>query len=98
MTTQKDRIESAIRHIQTALDVVPWAMELAVEALKAQAGQASCEYCHEDTDGYARPLEKNGHAFIHYGLDGWCIGLSARGWLGKVKINYCPMCGRRLNK
>jgi hypothetical protein len=36
MTTQKDRIEAAIRHIQTATDVDPWAMEFAVEALKAQ--------------------------------------------------------------
>ena len=40
MTTQKDRIESAIRHIQTASDVDPWAMELAVDALKAQG---TCE-------------------------------------------------------
>lgn len=36
MTTQKDRIEAAIRHIQTATDVDPWAMELAVEALEKQ--------------------------------------------------------------
>ena len=36
MTTQKDRIETAIRHIQTAADVDPWAMELAVEALDKQ--------------------------------------------------------------
>ena len=36
----KDRIEAAIRHIQTASDVDPWAMELAVEALKAQG---TCE-------------------------------------------------------
>lgn len=36
MTTQKDRIEAAIRHIQTAADVDPLAMELAVEALEKQ--------------------------------------------------------------
>lgn len=36
MIPQKDRIEAAIRHIQTSADVDPWAMELAVEALKAQ--------------------------------------------------------------
>lgn len=58
--------------------------------------QEMCEYCHEDIDSYTRPLEKNGHAFIHYGMNGWCIGLSAKGWLGNVKINYCPMCGRKL--
>ena len=40
MTTQKDRIESAIRHIQTSADIDPWAEELAVDALKAQG---TCE-------------------------------------------------------
>ena len=33
---EKDRIECAIRHIQTATDVDPWAMEIAVNALKKQ--------------------------------------------------------------
>jgi hypothetical protein len=36
MINKKDRIEAAIRHIQTSVDIDPWAMELAVEALKAQ--------------------------------------------------------------
>lgn len=36
MTTQKDRIESAIRHIQTSADIDPWALELAVDALEKQ--------------------------------------------------------------
>ena len=37
MTTQeKDRIECAIRHIQTAVDVDPWAKEIAVEAMMKQ--------------------------------------------------------------
>lgn len=97
MISQKDRIEAAIRHIQTSADIDQWAEELAVDALNAQVGQASCEYCHEDIDRCGRPLEKNGHAFImRHVLDGWCVGLSARGWIGRVKINYCPMCGRRL--
>ncbi len=30
----KDKIENAIRHIETAADVDPWAMEIAVEAMK----------------------------------------------------------------
>ena len=33
---ERDRIECAIRHIQTAVDVDPWAAELAVAAMKAQ--------------------------------------------------------------
>ena len=36
MINKKDRIEAAIRHIQTATDVDPWAMELAVDALEKQ--------------------------------------------------------------
>ena len=35
MTPQeKDRIECAIRHIQTAVDVDPWAAEIAVDAME----------------------------------------------------------------
>ena len=36
MTNEKDRIESAIRHIQTSVDIDPWAMEIAVEAMRKQ--------------------------------------------------------------
>jgi len=37
MTAQeKDRIECAIRHIKTAVDVDPWAVEIAVEAMEKQ--------------------------------------------------------------
>jgi len=37
MTSQEiDRIQCAIRHIQTAVDVDPWAMEIAVNAMKRQ--------------------------------------------------------------
>ena len=37
MTPQEiDRIECAIRHIQTAVDVDPWAVEIAVEAMQKQ--------------------------------------------------------------
>lgn len=37
MTKQEiDRIESAIRHIQTATDVDPWAAGIAVEAMQKQ--------------------------------------------------------------
>lgn len=32
--TDKDRIENAIRHIKTAVDVDPWAMEIAVDAMR----------------------------------------------------------------
>lgn len=57
-----------------------------------------CDYCTEDSDGYVKPMEKNGHAFIRFGMNGWEIDISAKGWHGSAKIRYCPMCGRRLNK
>ena len=60
--------------------------------------QEICEYCHEDFDKYVKPIEKNGHAYIHFGMNGWCLELSAKGWHGETKINYCPMCGRKLQQ
>ena len=60
------------------------------------AQQDLCEYCHEDSDGYVKPVEKNGHAFIRFGMDGWELSLKANGWHGSAKIRYCPMCGRDL--
>ena len=55
-----------------------------------------CEYCNEDSDGYVKPIEKNNHAFVRFGMNGWELSLKANGWHGSVKIRYCPMCGRRL--
>lgn len=55
-----------------------------------------CEYCNEDSDGYVKPLEKNSHAFIRFGMNGWEISLQAKGWHGECKIRYCPICGRDL--
>lgn len=55
-----------------------------------------CEYCNEDADGFVKPLEKNNHAFVRFGMNGWEIDISAKGWHGSAKIRYCPMCGRDL--
>lgn len=59
----------------------------------------SCPYCYEDWDGCVMALEKNGHAFVRREMnDGWCIVLQAKGWHGKAKIRFCPMCGRELTQ
>ena len=34
--SDSDRIECAIRHIESSLDVDPWAMEIAVDAMRKQ--------------------------------------------------------------
>ncbi|HAC61298.1 MAG TPA: hypothetical protein DCF66_03915 [Lachnospiraceae bacterium] len=61
-----------------------------------QLKQTDCEYCREDSDGYVRPIEKNNHAFVRFGMNGWELSLKANGWHGSAKIRYCPMCGRDL--
>ena len=63
---------------------------------KLRADLGVCNYCYEDSDGYVKPIEKNCHAFIRFGMNGWEISLSAKGWNGSAKIMYCPMCGRKL--
>lgn len=60
----------------------------------AQPETPYCDYCHEDSDGFAKVIEKNGHAVIH----GEWLHLKANQWRGKVQIKYCPMCGRRLKR
>lgn len=63
---------------------------------KLRARLKFCEYCHEDSDGYVTPIEKNNHAFVRFGMDGWELSLKANGWHGSAKIRFCPMCGREL--
>ena len=54
MTPQEiDRIQNAIRHVKSALDVDPWAMSIAVDAMKRQipkraADGKSCTNCGKD--------------------------------------------------
>ena len=36
MNQEKDRIQNAIRHIQTAVDIDPWVVDIAVEAMEKQ--------------------------------------------------------------
>lgn len=63
---------------------------------KLRARLKPCEYCNEDSDGYVTPIEKNNHAFVRFGMNGWELSMKANGWHGSAKIRYCPMCGRDL--
>ena len=52
-----------------------------------------CPYCHEDADGHVFSIEKNCHAYWKYPNKLVVkFGKEQR----ECKINYCPMCGRRM--
>lgn len=61
-----------------------------------------CPYCHTDKDGYTQnlPREGNGKAYIWHHPPihgGWQLEVSQKNFAHlTVKINFCPMCGRKL--
>lgn len=55
-----------------------------------------CEYCHEDADGYVRPVEKNSHAWLVRRGRTMKLRVGFKGGYSECDILFCPMCGRRL--
>jgi hypothetical protein len=59
-----------------------------------------CPFCTEDFDGYVRmlPREGIGNAYIHCSaFDGGSLNFSGKyNTKAKIRINFCPMCGRKL--
>ncbi len=64
----------------------------------------TCVYCHTDRDGYTQNLPREGvgkafiwhHAPIH---GGWLLEVSQKHHsYMKIKINFCPICGRELKE
>lgn len=63
-----------------------------------------CEFCHTDRDGYVVNLPREGQGKAHvwhsppiYG--GWHIHVSlANRVQTRIKIKFCPMCGRELKE
>ena len=78
------------------------AFDMAIEALKIQdkltAQQNACPYCHEDSEGYVRPIEKNSHAWLVRLGRTMKLRVCFKGGYSECDIIFCPMCGRRLNK
>lgn len=58
--------------------------------------QETCEYCHEDSDGYVRPIEKNSHAWLVRRGRTMKLHVCFKGEYSECDILFCPMCGRRL--
>ena len=91
----EEAVQMAIAALQTDGDCIS---RHGRDESKLRARLKFCEYCNEDSDGYVKPIEKNSHAFVRFGMDGWELSLKANGWHGSAKIRYCPMCGRRLER
>lgn len=74
-----------------------WYADQIKELPSAQPEQTNCDYCHEDSDGYVIPLEKNCHVLVRRSpLDGWILSVKYGAWRKNVPIKFCPMCGRGL--
>ena len=89
MTPQEiDRIESAIRHIQTSTDIDSWATEIAIEAMQKQIPQKAMK----SIDAYDKNLYKlycpTCGVLVAYG--------NSRGFMNKVSKGYerCAACGQ----
>lgn len=84
-----DRIESAIRHIQTSTDIDPWATEIAVEAMRKQIPQKAMK----SIDVYDKNLYK-----LYCSTCGALVanGNSRVGFMNKVSKWYdrCAKCGQ----
>lgn len=84
--SDSDRIECAIRHIKTAVDIDPWAVEIAVEAMMKQIPKKPkkidhwrlCPTCYE----------KNGFSYDYL------VGMKQR---GHENISYCLGCGQAID-
>ena len=87
-----DRIENAIRHIQTATDVDQWAVEIAVEAMRKQIPQKAMK----SVDAYNKNLYElycpTCGALVAYGN-------SRVGFMNKVSEGYdrCAACGQTID-
>ena len=79
----KDRIESAIRHIQTAVDVDPWAVEIAVEAMEKQIPKELIA----EGDGYADG------SMVYDSF--YCPSCDHHMEDYEVK-DFCPKCGQKI--
>ena len=88
----KDRIECAIRHIQTAVDVDPWAVEIAVEAMEKQIPKRA---------GYTKLMYKcNGEDIeINHPECPYCRTQGYSLWDAAIPVGdkYCKRCGQAID-
>ena len=84
MTAQEiDRIECAIRHIQSSLDVDPWARDIAVNAMEKQIPKELIA----EGDGYADG------SMVYDSF--YCPSCDHHMEWDEVE-DYCPNCGQKI--
>lgn len=81
MTERNVPVQSLIDHIKTAVDVDPWAKEMAEELLKEQ-------------EAVEPTINEDGEAYCICGENVGIIPNSKS--LPSVRLKYCPECGRRM--
>jgi hypothetical protein len=54
---------------------------------------SKCKYCQGDEEDYVTSIDGYGHVYVH----GDFLWLNWYGHEAKDKINFCPMCGRKLD-
>ena len=72
------------------------AHRMLVQLPSALSEQTDCEYCHEDSDGCVRSIEKNSHAWLVRRGRTMKLRVRFKGGYSECDILFCPMCGRRL--
>ncbi len=96
MTPQEiDRIENAIRHIQTAVDVDPWAVEIAVKAMEKQVPKKPIKrfdpHDNDDNDLYALDCPTCKRVV---GFGNSRIGTNK---IGAMSPDMCGYCGQAID-
>ena len=79
--SDSDRIECAIRHIESSLDVDPWAVEIAVEAMEKQIPKKAVgeHYAHMRCPSCNHRIPSGG------------------GSSSKRRDNWCNYCGQAID-
>ena len=89
-----------LSHNKTGDDDCDVVIQNDIETIKslpfAQPEQTDCEYCHEDSDGDVRPVEKNSHAWLVRRGRTMKLRVGFKGEYRECDILFCPMCGRDL--
>ena len=92
MTNEIDRIQNAIRHIKSSLDVDEWAMEIAVEAMEMQIPKKP---------GYTKLMYKcNGEDIeINNPECPYCRTHGLSLWDAAIPVGnkYCKRCGQAID-